>query len=152
MLAFDLYRHWETDLRPFTVSALRRMTPEQLAWKPEGWHSSAWQLAEHMVLAEWIWIYRNALKRVPWEARWEYGRFSDLDSLLAYWAEIHQVTVEWLKDTPVNQLGQKLPMPYPDMPWATMDWVIYHVMEHEIHHRGQIFMLMRMQGIDPPEI
>jgi uncharacterized damage-inducible protein DinB len=152
VLAFDVYSHWETDLRPFTVAALRSMSPEQLAWKPPGWHSSALELADHMLAAEWIWIYRNALRRAPWEERWRRGRFADLDSLLEYWAEVHRVTVEWLKETPVRELNRKLPMPYPGQPWATMNWVVYHVMEHEIHHRGQIFMLMRMQGIDPPEI
>lgn len=152
MLAFDVYRHWETDLRPFTINALRRMTPAQLHWKPEGWHSSALDLADHMVQTEWIWVYRNALKRAPWESRWQPGRFEDLESLLGYWAEIHKVTVDWLQESPVTELTRKYPMPYADSPWATLNWVVYHVMEHEIHHRGQIFMLMRMQGITPPEI
>jgi len=60
--------------------------------------------------------------------------------------------VEWLRDTPVSHLNQKLPMPYTDFPYATMNWIIYHVMEQEIHHRGQIFMLMRLQGLTPPEL
>lgn len=152
MLAFDVFNHWETDLRPFTLSALRKMTPEQLHWKPEGWHRSAWDLAVHMAGCEWIWIYRNALKRAPWEARWDDGRFANLDELIESWNEIHGVTVQWLQDSPVRELKRKYPMPYIEAPWATMNWLVYHVMEHEIHHRGQIFMLMRMQGITPPDI
>lgn len=152
MLAFDVYRHWETDLRPFTLSALRKLTPEQLHWKPEGWHSSAWDLAVHMADCEWHWIYRNALKKEPWTARWDPDRFKDLDELIAFWNKIHQVTVQWLQDSPVTELSRQYPMPYLAQPYATMNWLIYHVMEHEIHHRGQIFMLMRMQGVTPPEI
>jgi len=152
MLAFDVHRHWETDLRPFTLNALRRMTPEQLRFKPEGWHSSAFDLAEHMAKVEWTWIYRNALKRVPWETRWPKGQFADLESLLEHWQQIHRASVEWLKESPVTELTREYATPYVDLPWASMNWIVYHVMEHEIHHRGQIFMLMRMQGLEPPKI
>lgn len=152
MLAFDLYRHWETDLRPITLTALRRMTPEQLHFKPEGFGRSSWELAVHMCDCEWHWIWRNALKKEPWETKWDENRFRDLDDLIDYWSAIHRTTVEWLRDTPVSHLNRKFPMPYTEFPFATMNWLIYHVMEHEIHHRGQIFMLLRMQGINPPEL
>lgn len=152
MLAFDVYRHWETDLRPFTCSALRKMTPEQLRWKPEGWDRSSWDLAVHMADCEWHWIYRNALRKEPWEKRWDPEQFKDLAELLAFWTKIHRTTVQWLEDSPLTELRRKYSMPYPDFPAATMNWLVYHVMEHEIHHRGQIFMLMRMQGVEPPEI
>lgn len=152
MLAFDVYRHWETDLRPITLAALRMLSSEQLAWKPEGFGRSAWDLAVHMADCEWHWIYRNALKKEPWETKWNPDRIADLPALIEYWNAIHRDTVEWLRDTPVSQLGRKYPMPYLEYPFATMNWLVYHVMEHEIHHRGQIFMLMRMQGITPPEL
>ncbi|HYG59155.1 MAG TPA: DinB family protein [Symbiobacteriaceae bacterium] len=152
MLAFDVYRHWETDLRPITLAALRKLTPEQLVWKPEGWAHSAWDLAVHMADCEWIWLYRNALKKEPWETRWDPNQFANLGELIEFWSKIHRTTVEWLQDTPVSHLNRKYPMPYVEYPYATMNWLIYHVMEHEIHHRGQLFMLMRMQGVQPPEI
>lgn len=152
MLAFDVYRHWETDLRPFTLSALRKLTPEQLTWKPEGWHRSAWDLALHMADCEWHWIYRNALKKEPWEARWESNQFANLEQLIDFWNRIHKATLEWLQDSPVTELNRKFPLPYIEFPAATMNWLVYHVLEHEIHHRGQLFMLMRMQGLNPPEI
>ncbi len=28
----------------------------------------------------------------------------------------------------------------------TKKWIIYHIIEHEAHHRGQMFMLMRQAG------
>ncbi len=152
MLAFDVYRHWETDLRPFTLAALRKLSPEQLQWKPAGFSRSAWDLAVHMADCEWHWIYRNALKKVPWETRWDPGRFRDLDHLINFWQEVHRETIQWLKDSPVSELRRKYPMPYTDLPFVTMNWLVHHVMSHESHHRGQLFMLMRLQGVAPPEI
>lgn len=152
MLAFDVFRHWETDLRPFTLSALRHLTPEQLHWRPDGWHRSAWDLAVHMCETEWRWIYRNALRKVPWEAKWDRNQFGSLQELTSFWSDVHRATLEWLQDSPVTELNRKFPMPYTDFPAATMGWVIHHVMEQEGHHRGQLFMLMRMQGLSTPDL
>lgn len=149
---FDLFKHWETDLRPYTIEALQKMTPAQLHYKPDGWHSSAWDLAVHMCGCEWIWIYRNVLQKAPWGTKWDANQFAGVDELLAFWEELHATTVAWLKETPITDLERTYPMPYADYPQATALWLAYHVMEHEIHHRAQIFMLMRMQSIDPPYI
>ncbi|MBK9331007.1 MAG: DUF664 domain-containing protein [Ignavibacteria bacterium] len=27
-------------------------------------------------------------------------------------------------------------------------WILYHLIEHEAHHRGQMFMLLRMAGMN----
>lgn len=34
----------------------------------------------------------------------------------------------------------------------TARWVMWHLLEHEVHHRAQIFSYMRMNGIAPPQI
>ncbi len=34
----------------------------------------------------------------------------------------------------------------------TLHWILDHVQEHEIHHRGQLNMYLRMLGITPPSI
>lgn len=151
MLAFDVYRHWETDLRPYVISALNRLTPQQLHTTPPGWDRNAWELAEHLVESEWRWIYRNALKRVPWTEQWQPGQFENLDQLLTAWQRIHAVTLEWLRETPVSELSRVYPMPDVNYPSATMNWIVYHVVEHEAHHRGQLYMLLRVFGLNPPE-
>ncbi|MFQ5870301.1 MAG: DinB family protein [Candidatus Zixiibacteriota bacterium] len=34
----------------------------------------------------------------------------------------------------------------------TAGWVMWHLLEHEVHHRAQIFSYMRMNGMAPPKI
>lgn len=151
MLAFDLYRHWETDVRPFTLTALRRLTPEQLHWRPEGGRS-AWEVAIELVQTEWRWIYRDALQKADWSARFNPAEFSDLDSLLFFWQLIHRATLEWLQDSPLSELSRKLRMPDVEAPQATMNWILFHVITHEARLQGELFGLMRQQGLTPPKI
>lgn len=150
MLAFDLYRHWETDVRPITVTSLRRLSPDQLHWRPEGGRS-AWELALEAVQTEWRWIYRDALQKADPGALLDPAEFETLDSLLAYWQRIHQATLEWLQDSPVSELARKHRMPDVTAPLATMNWILFHVLTQEARIQGELFSLMRQQGLIPPK-
>lgn len=152
MEVYDLFKHWDAEIRPTTLSCIQRLTEEQLLWKPPGWHSSVQDLVFHMCNVEWVWIYRNLLKKEPWEARWIHKHFDSLQSLLDYWDEIHKETIHFLQNTSFSELNKKYPMPYEDYPEVTLLWLINHVIEHEIHHRGQMIMLMRMMNVEPPMV
>jgi uncharacterized damage-inducible protein DinB len=149
MLAFDLYRHWETDVRPFTLSALSRLSAEQLHWRPEG-ARSAWELAVELVQTEWRWIYRDALQKV--DVAEPFPVFEDPESLLRFWQRIHRATLEWLQDSPVSELSRKYRMPEVTAPQATMNWILFHVLTHEARLQGELFGLLRQQGLTPPKI
>lgn len=153
MLAFDLYRHWETDLRPFTVTALRRLSPDQLQWRPpEEGGRSAWELALEAVQTEWRWIYRDALQKADWSSQFDPAEFETLDALLSFWQRVHKATLEWLKDNPVSELARKHRMPDVGAPLATMNWILFHVVTQEARIQGELFSLMRQQGLNPPKI
>ena len=34
----------------------------------------------------------------------------------------------------------------------TLHWILDHVQEHEIHHRAQLNLYLRIMGITPPSI
>jgi uncharacterized damage-inducible protein DinB len=31
-------------------------------------------------------------------------------------------------------------------------WVIWHTIDHELHHRGEIFLMMGLMGLDVPDL
>lgn len=35
---------------------------------------------------------------------------------------------------------------------ATLHWILDRVQEHEIHHRAQLNVYLRLMGIEPPSI
>ncbi|MEH7115182.1 DinB family protein [Neobacillus niacini] len=152
MVVYDLFNHWDTELHPATLSCINSLNEEQLYWKPKGWHSSVHDLTSHMCCVEWVWIYRNLLERESWDERWKTKHFESIQDVLVYWNEIHKETINLLTNTPINQLNDFHKMPYKHCPEVSLLWLINHVIEHEIHHRGQIIMLMRMMGVEPPKI
>jgi uncharacterized damage-inducible protein DinB len=42
-----------------------------------------------------------------------------------------------------------------ETPWGeklASDWTILHVLEHEVHHRGEIYLMLGLLGVDAPDI
>jgi uncharacterized damage-inducible protein DinB len=41
------------------------------------------------------------------------------------------------------------------VPWEaelSLRWIIWHVPEHEIHHRGEICLMLGLMGLDAPDL
>jgi uncharacterized damage-inducible protein DinB len=65
----------------------------------------------------------------------------------------HRSTQAWL-DKPVSELGR-------EFTWrgdrgverrGTLHWILDHLQEHDIHHRAQLNLYLRLMGIEPPSI
>ena len=57
-------------------------------------------------------------------------------------------------DRPASELSRVVSYQPDDGPGrrATLHWVLDHVQEHEIHHRAQLNLYLRLMGIQPPSI
>ena len=72
-----------------------------------------------------------------------------MQSILDEMERVHAVTerlldehdVEWLNETR-EQRGQTF----------SLRWVFWHILDHEIHHRGEIFLMMGLLGVEVPDI
>jgi uncharacterized damage-inducible protein DinB len=143
------YRHdnWAC-LKP----ALEKLTPEQLLWKPQGCDSIGKILA-HMAGCENFWINELAglgpiLLRDPLPE-------SDAECLLLAYEKVRAQTEGILHSLKETDLKRVVDVPEFSDGWEppstpTLHWVFHHVFDHESYHCGQIALLMRMQGLEPP--
>ncbi|UCD17565.1 MAG: DinB family protein, partial [Candidatus Zixiibacteriota bacterium] len=66
--------------------------------------------------------------------------------------ESHRLVVQVLKRETIDDWEKKsFKVPIRDEV-LTLREITWHVAEHEMRHRGQIFMMMRLQGITPPNV
>jgi len=35
---------------------------------------------------------------------------------------------------------------------VSLGWIVWHVLEHEIHHRGEVFLMLGLLGIEAPDV
>jgi uncharacterized damage-inducible protein DinB len=112
--------------------------------------ASVRMLLAHSMAAEERWIEMRVRGRhvTPYE-----DRASDsLEGLFADWDRIRANTREFLAGPEAEDLSRKVQVEvggYPPLT-LTIEQILFHIANHEVHHRAQISMALQQMGIDPP--
>lgn len=162
------------------VRAITPLTPEQLTWRPAPHQRSVGELISHIALARLYWFHNMgapgsaelARKIAPWEGEKantenlaEFHRWFDAIALqeeaivenhaeLLRWLEASWQMIETTLTTwTVADLAQTYRHLYQGKMFAvSRQWVIWRVMSHDLHHGGELSILLGMQGIDIPDL
>ena len=157
------YPFWDTQYRPFLLLAAAALPRERFDFKPAPEMFTAHQILVHIAETEIGWIDGVVEGRpvkdwvVPHENPTQ-GWVTDVDlpdhtALYAAMEQAHKRTQTWL-DKPVSELARVVTWrgPGDSERRATLHWVLDHLQEHEIHHRAQLNLYLRLMGIAPPSI
>ena len=148
MQAIELLGHW-AQVRKGLVAALDKLTDDQLDFVP---HEGLWSLREtvvHIAGTEdgWLRCYTaNRWHQNPPQAT-DYPTIASLKALLA---EQHAATEAQLAGDAEALLAQHYSLPWGAQ--VTMGWAVWHVLEHEIHHRGEVFLMLGLMGMKAPDV
>jgi len=157
------YPYWDAQYRPYLLAAVNCYPAEQLDYKPRPELLTARQLILHIAEAEQAWI--NSVVDGGPEEEWLVEANDpaqgwttliptpDHAALLALLERWHEPTQRWF-DRPTSELGRVIHRRLPDGREFsyTVHWILDHVQEHEIHHRAQLNLYLRLLGIEPPSI
>lgn len=141
-----------SDVRREMVDGIKNLTHEQLHWKPDGYQNSIASLLVHIAEAEYWWIYCVAQDHQD-EHEEDFGQDKQtLPEILALLEEWHEKTTSFMRTFTVDQFEKVSYYLHWRKADVTLGWLLWHVVEHQARHRGQIFMMMRMQGLDVPRV
>lgn len=146
----DLFSEWAV-VRRELIDAVRPLTEEQLDWIPDGGKQSIGMLLRHISETEVWWFGDVVLGEKSYR---EYFREDapDAASIIKLLDESRKnYTIKTLEKYTIGDFDKECPVPDRDET-VSLFWVVWHVNEHELRHRGQIFMMMRLQGITPPDV
>jgi uncharacterized damage-inducible protein DinB len=156
------YPYWDGQYRPYLLMALEALPREHFDYAPRPDMLTAHQTLVHIAEAERVWNdILNGRETVEWvvertppaqgfDTKIEAPDHAALRALLA---ECHR-PIQALLDLPVEQLEKTITYRASDgiERTYTLHWILDHVQEHEIHHRAQLNLYLRMLGITPPSI
>lgn len=144
-----------TDIRQRTLDVLSGIAEPTLNWRPDDEANRIGTLLYHIVAIELDWLYVEILERpdyvaevvaiLPYDVREPSGRLTpvydeNLQSHLARMAAARQLLLDALRPMTAEEFYRVRRLDAYDV---TPEWVLYHLMEHEAGHRGEIAELRR---------
>ncbi|MGD8456767.1 MAG: DinB family protein [Anaerolineales bacterium] len=140
----DMFSHWE-QVRSDLMQTIDKFSQDELTFTP---FDSAWpagQIMLHIADCEDNWLHgvvRGEFE--PWIGYplEEHPTKADiLDVLNA----ARSRTIPYLQSLDERNLDQKYMVEGEEY---TLKWIIWHVLEHEIHHRGELSLILGILGRD----
>ena len=148
MKAKEMFDRWN-EVRNGLYTALDKLTNAQLDFKPR---EGLWSLREtvvHIAGTEDGWLRYYTANRwhenPPLAA--DYPTIESLKSLLA---EMHAITEKQFAHDIETTLQQTCKLPWGGQ--VSMEWAVWHVLEHEIHHRGEVYLILGLMGVEAPDV
>jgi uncharacterized damage-inducible protein DinB len=149
---FD-YNYWARDRQ---LEACAALNEEQFLRPMGNSFSSVRDTLAHLVLVEWVWHQRWLGKSPNKEDAGEYaaGTFLNLAAVRDRWQAVEGTVRTYLAG--LDDEALKRPLRYTNMSgelWTyPLGETLFHVVNHQTYHRGQITTLLRQLGAAAPSI
>jgi len=163
MTAIDLFPYW-ADNRAHLMEVARALRDEDLEFRPAAGLRSVGEVLRHVIAAEEHWWHGGILGKpyADWRPRgWdpaaedehrEYHRrrFPTTGAILEGLQAAHAPVEAFLKELNAADLCEKRLATWGDE--NTLRWILWHLVEHDQHHRAQLYTRARLRGHNPPQI
>ena len=149
MNAAELFGHWQS-VRRGLIEALDKLSDKQLRFVPCEGLWSLGTVACHIANAEEGWFRYVVTRELDKWPPLEEERYATIASVKALLDEVHQRTQSYLATLDVADLEQTIAVPWGEE--FPLRWVVWHVLEHEIHHRGEIYLMLGLMGMEAPDV
>jgi uncharacterized damage-inducible protein DinB len=154
-----VYKGWD-DHQISLVRAIAPLSPEHLAWRSAPHLRSVGEIASHIIAGRVQWFHRvlgaGSADFASQVAAWrpEDGIEAQPAQLVRWLESTWQMIEEALNRWTVADLSQTYDLPpFQGKLYAlSRQWIIWRVLAHDIHHGGELAVMLGMQGIAIPEL
>ena len=146
----DSFLGYYQNVRARTRRLLPLVPPDQLEWTCQPGRFTIGDLFRHIAAIERYLYVETLLDRPSQYAGCGPELARGYEATAAFFDRCHAETLEILRGLPPERLQQKCyPLGGPDL--SVWKWLRL-LPEHEIHHRGQLYLYLGMLGIEAPPI
>lgn len=150
MNAAQFFDHWNVVWRDLN-RALAMLHDPHLAFRPApGYARTVGGILSHIGDLEDGWIHYVVRRARPGWPQPDPAAEASLAALRERLNRVHKETLEYLATVPVDDFNRIVQVPGDGTP--KLGWILWHVFEQQIHHRGELFLCLSLLGLDRPEI
>jgi uncharacterized damage-inducible protein DinB len=146
----EQFAHWET-VRRGLIDVIDRFREAELDYSPFAGSRRAGDIMLHIADAEDGW-FRYVVTRDldEWPSQYTLENYPDRDAIKEVLGEVHGRTDQYLDSLSTSDLDNDVETPWGDL--VPLRSIIWHVLEHEIHHRGELSILIGLLGREGLEV
>ena len=142
----SFYLRWWPGIREGLIQVVDGFEPEDLAHTPIAGGWPVGRIILHISSAANFWLHSGNLSS---ECVYRSGEstlenYPTLEAIKSFLAEEHDRTLELLEC--FDEKDWDKPIPYSDGFMYQPSWIFWHVFEHEIHHRGELSLILGILG------
>jgi uncharacterized damage-inducible protein DinB len=134
--------------RAVTLQSLERTPEDKLRWSPDpGLMTFAGQYA-HLANVERLYV--RGLSTGEWRPEANaLDAPGDIAQLRTALHDARATTAAWLDSVAPAALEEVVTVPWLPVRWSLRSW-LWYLVEHELHHKGQIALYLHLCGIEAP--
>jgi uncharacterized damage-inducible protein DinB len=139
-----VFSHWK-QVRGDLLSTIDKFEDEELSFAPFESSWSAGQIMLHIGDAEEGWFRRVVSREIDEWPDYNLDKYPTTESIKAKLDEIHDRTEDLLDSLELDDLDRVIQSPWSEYRFS-LGWIIWHVLEHEIHHRAELSLILGLLG------
>jgi uncharacterized damage-inducible protein DinB len=144
MKPVEFFSHW-AQVRGSLVRIIDSFDDSELAMEPFEGSWPAGRIMLHIAEAEDGWLrYIVSGELDAWPERYTLVNYPDKQSIQFVLDQVHAWTDSFIAGLIEADLARTIKTPRGDK--FSLMWVIWHVIEHEIHHRGELSLILGTLG------
>jgi uncharacterized damage-inducible protein DinB len=146
----EFLAHWKS-VRKGLLATLDNFQQSEIHFRPyeEGW--SVGEILLHIANAENGWFrYAVTHEYQEWPSSHTLDNYPTFETIKTLLTEVHDWTETYIAELESEDYHRMI-----DLPWDEeihLGWIIWHVLEHEIHHRGELSLILGLLGREGLEV
>lgn len=139
-----LVSHWQ-QVRADLMATIDQFDEDELLYTPFDGSWPAGQVMLHIADAEEGWFRHVVTGELnAWPEDFKLEKYSTSESIKSLLTVVHDRTEAFLSSMNEEDLERTI-----ETPWGksiSLGWIVLHVFEHEIHHRGELSLMLGLLG------
>ena len=139
----ELFSHWN-QVHADTLAVLDKFTEGELTYVAYPGGMTVGRITLHIADAKDGWFHRIFTgERQDWPADYTLENYPSKAAIAALLTGVHSKIFERLAGLSEADLDNQV-----DSPWGTFSlrFILWHILEHEIHHRGELSLILGLLG------
>lgn len=139
----QLFAHW-VPVRAGLIEVINQFSDAEISVVPFDGSWPAGQIMLHIAEAEDFWLHAVVQELVSPHIDYLTATYPTISEIKAVLARSHARTLALLDRLDESDLPRIYTSPSGEE--YTLYWIIWHVLEHEIHHRGELSLILGLLG------